>query len=193
MTVLHLGCGRKRLEAADLFEYVGLKMDAPGAHVLHLDADPTLSPDLLCRLGDDAIPLPDNSVDLAIAWHVIEHIGTQGQTAEWFAFWEDLYRVLKPGGWLYGECPYYTSIWAWSDPTHTRALSEAAFVFFDQDAYRIPQSAISPYRIACDFGRMAMPGLPDGYQVVTQPENPKVQSLRFALTAKKPLSPWWEN
>lgn len=193
MTVLHLGCGRKQYDAPELFAYVGLKMADSDATVIHLDADPRLEPDLVCRLGEQPIAVPDDSVDLIVAWHVLEHIGTQGRIEAWFDFWEEAYRVLKPNGWLYGESPYYTSLWAWSDPTHTRALSEASFVFFNQDAYRIPESAISPYRIACDFRLLAIPGLEDGTRVIEQPDNTKIHSLRFALTAQKPLQPWWVN
>jgi len=193
MHVLHLGCGRKKLEAADLFRYVGLGMDASDVCVTHVDADPRLNPDIVCRLGAEALPLPDDSVDMVIVWHVLEHIGQQGQTAEWFAFWEDLYRVLVPNGWVYGECPYYSSLWAWSDPTHTRAISEHSFVFFAQDSYRVQPSAISPYRIACDFGRLGLANMPDGYAVITDQQDARIQSLRFGLMAIKPLQPWWED
>lgn len=193
MKVLHLGCGRKKIDAADLFAYVGLQgMDTADVEILHLDADRRLSPDLVCELGVDPIPLPDDSVDLVIAWHVLEHIGTQGQSAGWFRFWEDLYRVLTPDGWLYAECPHYTSIWAWSDPTHTRAISEHSFLFFNQDSYRIPGSMISPYRIDCDFQWAGIGGMDKGWVLVPDAQDVRNTSLRFALSARKPLRPWWE-
>jgi SAM-dependent methyltransferase len=173
---------------------VGLQgMDASEVNVIHLDADARLQPDLVCRLGVDPIPVADNSVDLVIAWHVLEHIGTQGVTAGWFEFWEDLYRVLKPEGWLYAECPYYAGIWAWSDPTHTRAISEHSFLFFNQDAYRIPGSMISPYRLNCDFNFVRMGGMDQGFTVLTGERDTREQSIRFALRARKPLRPWWED
>ena len=40
------------------------------------------------------IPLPDNSVDFILAWHILEHAGLHerdGMIKDW-------YRVLKPGG-----------------------------------------------------------------------------------------------
>jgi SAM-dependent methyltransferase len=191
--ILHLGCGRKKLDGPELLQMVGLRLEADALSVTHLDADPALEPDLVCRLGEERIPLEDDSVDLVIAFHVIEHIGHQGEARAWFAFWEDLYRVLKPGGWIYGETPYYTSIWAWSDPTHVRAMSEHSFVFFCQDSYRIPHSAISPYRIAADFKFLGMPGMPKGFIVGGDPHDPRVQNLRFALRAQKPLRPWWQD
>lgn len=186
--VLHLGCGRKR----DLKAAYGLNQ-TPEWRIRHLDADRRLQPDLVCTLGTDAIPLPDESIDLAVAWHVIEHIGRQGETKDWFFFWEDLYRVLRPGAALLLESPYYSSIWCWSDPTHTRAISEHSFLFFNQDAYRIEGSIISPYRIFCDFLWAASPMLPKGWQLVADANNPGSHVIRGMLVARKPLKPWWSN
>jgi SAM-dependent methyltransferase len=191
--VLHLGCGRRRYSAPELFTYVGLHNMPADADVVHLDADDRLEPDVVCELGMDGIPLDDDSVDLAIAWHVLEHVGVQGVTAGWFFFWEELYRVLKPEGWLYAECPYHSSVWAWADPTHTRAMSEHALVFFNQDSYRIPDSMISPYRITCDFVFAGMNGMPRGWARIKDEQDRQVESIRFALQARKPLKPWWEN
>jgi SAM-dependent methyltransferase len=189
--ILHVGCGRKQLAPTALMQTVGLSVDVSGATVTHLDRDPALGPDVVCDLGVDTIPLPDDSVDLVIAFHVLEHIGRQGESTAWFKAFEELYRVLKPGGLIYGECPYYTSIWAWSDPTHTRAVSEHSFVFFNQDAYRREGSPISPYRIAADLPFVGMGGMPSGFRVIESPSDARDQSLRFSLTARKPLRAWW--
>ncbi len=196
LNVLHLGCGRKQWNSQKLMDYCGLKLGA-SSFTRHLDRDPSVEPDLLCNLGTQNIPLVDECVDVAIAWHVIEHIGGPGDATEpqkaWFHFWEELYRVLKPNGWIYGESPNYDGIWAWSDPTHVRAMSEASFVFFNQDSYRIPESAISPYRIRCDFEWLALPGLPDGRTVIVDPKDSRNRMLRFALKAKKPFHCWWHD
>lgn len=167
-------------------------MPSDGVTVTHLDADHALEPDYLCTLGRDRIPCDDDTFDLVIAWHVLEHVGRQGETTEWFQCWEELYRVLAPNGWVYGESPYYDSIWAWSDPTHTRALSEHSFVFFAQDSYRVAESAISPYRIRCDFGWLGLGSLPHGHHVITHPTDSRVRSMRFAMVARKPFVGWWE-
>lgn len=171
MKVLHLGCGRK---GRDLPVPV-----PPDAEIITLDADGRLGPDVLCVLGRERLPLPDDSIDLAVAWHVLEHIGDPGSSGAWFDFWEDLYRVLTPNGRLMFEAPHWQSVWAWADPTHVRVLSPEALVFFDQDNYRIPGSAISPYRIACDF-------VPGPYRRVGE-------HFQGMLTARKPLQVWWET
>jgi len=168
MTLL-LGCGRK----------------TGGLDVVTLDADANLRPDVVCTLGVDPLPFADDSVDAATAIHVLEHIGRQGETAGWFSFWEELYRVFKADATLVFESPLYSSVWAWADPTHTRALSPEAFVFFSQDSYRIADSAISPYRIQCDF----VPLRP--YELL--PDNAGGAHFRGVLQAKKPLRVWWES
>lgn len=184
LRVLHLGCGRKG-------RMVPLTVDRP-LDVTSLDADPLLEPDIVCRLGAEPIPLPNDSVDLAVAFHVLEHIGRQGETAEWFSFFEDLYRVLTPGGELHFESPLYSSVWAWADPSHVRALSPQSFVFFNQDSYRDRDSGISPFRIRCDF-------VPSGFEGVPDSANPHIaaseghSSFRGVLIAKKPLEPWWTD
>jgi SAM-dependent methyltransferase len=175
-TVLHLGCGR-----------VGRDVNIAADRIITLDRDPLVEPDLVCDLGVDPIPLGTDTIDLAIAIHVLEHIGRQGETKEWFRFWEELYRVLKPGARLQFESPLWSSVWCWGDPSHTRAISEQAFAFFNQDAYRIPGSPISPYRIRCDFQPASMEALPDW--TLREP----VSNLRGVLVTRKPLRPWWED
>jgi SAM-dependent methyltransferase len=181
-TVLHLGSGRV---GRNLPEY-------PEARIITLDADARLGPDLVCALGHAPIRLANDSVDVAVAHHVLEHIGWQGDTNEWFYFWEDLYRVLKPGGLLKFESPLASSTWAWADPSHTRALSPESFVFFDQDSYRVAGSNISPFRIRCDFERVGdVAYLPDVNPVVVARE--RVSHFSGTLRARKPLRPWWET
>lgn len=174
MTILELGCGRM----------------APRPNVIRLDADPRLEPDLVCTLGRDRIALPDNSVDVAYATHVLEHIGRQGETKEWFFFWEQLYRVLTPEGILVFESPLASSTWAWADPSHTRALTPESFTFLNQDAYRLPGSSISPFRIHCDF-------LLVGECRYVRDVNPTIAAREAyshfcgTLRARKPFWPWW--
>ena len=50
MHILHVGCGRKQLDAAALLASVGLTGVDADAHVTHLDADGRLNPDVTCRL-----------------------------------------------------------------------------------------------------------------------------------------------
>jgi SAM-dependent methyltransferase len=194
-TLLHVGCGRKAsATAAELFTQAGVMFhDADAYRVVTLDARADLGADIVATLGRDPLPLPDDSVDVVYAWHVLEHVGKQGEADEWFACWEELYRVLTPGGLLLLSAPYYDSVWAWADPTHTRAIAEHSLVFFAQRSYRIPGSMISPYRIRCDFELIGTPDLPRGWDVLHDQQEPRSRSLRALLTAVKPLTPWWED
>jgi len=133
MKVLHIGAGRKGRVLPDW-------MKVPphtSLDIISLDQDVRLHPDITCQLGAEAIPLPTDSIDIIVANHVLEHIGKQGETDEWFAAFEECYRILKPSGKLCFESPMWNSVWAWGDPSHTRALSPEAFYFFQQDNYRI--------------------------------------------------------
>jgi len=181
MTILHLGCGRDTL---DIPEY-------KDADIITLDQDAELKPKIVCTLGRDLIPLADDSVDVAIAIHVLEHIGKQGEMKEWFQFWEELYRVLKPDGFLYFESPLYSSVWAWSDPSHTRALSPWSFVFFQQESYRLKPTRISPFRINCDFVPMGFEKSSDESLEIQADE--RFSHFKGQLRANKPLKVWWKD
>ena len=174
MKVLHLGCGRK-----------GRNIGDPGDDVVSLDAEAHLKPDLVCTLGRDPIPLESDSIDQAIAVHVLEHIGRQGETKDWFFFWEELYRVLKPDGELHFVSPMWNAVWAWADPQHVRALAPQSFIFFDQDSYRVEDNPISPYKIHCDFK------IAEGFHAIPGQSGPQ-ESFAGVLKAQKPLNPWWE-
>jgi SAM-dependent methyltransferase len=193
VTILHVGCGRNKTPAS-----IGMQMkrrdgsDYTGTvRWINLDGNPDVQPDIVCVLGRDRIALDDNSVDLVVAHHVIEHIGEIGKVAEWFFFWEDLYRVLKPGGQVQFECPYATSIWAWADPTHIRAISEYTFLYFNQDAYKVG-GAIPDYRPPFDFVLSDVRLRPDGGNPDVR-EKEAISFINGTLTARKPLQPYWET
>jgi len=188
LTILHLGCGRYKRTPKDLG--LALTVNVP-VQMINLDGNPDVQPDLVCWLGRDRIDLPDDSVDLVLAMHVLEHIGQQGQTEEWFQFWEELYRVMKPGGQLMFECPLYSSTWAWADPTHVRAISLHTFLYFNQDAYRCG-GAIPDYRIRCDFQNAGIHYRKDD-QNAEVAEREDVSFIYGTLVARKPLAPWWED
>lgn len=179
--VLHLGAGRRG--HFQLPQY-------PDAKIVTLDADPRVDPDIVCRLGEDPIPLEDDSIDHATAIHVLEHIGRQGSTREWFYFWEEIYRVLKPGAPLYFESPLYFSVWAWADPSHVRALSPESFLYLSQDSYRLG-GAISPFRIQCDFRSAGFTPRRDSNPEIAARE--EFSHFSGTLRTVKPLVPWWTD
>lgn len=194
MTVLHVGAGRKHT-----LEAMGMTLSHPDGRaytgpvsLVNLDMLAHTSPDIVCELGRDRIDAPDDTFDAVLAFHVLEHIGRQGEIGPWFYAWEELYRVLKPSGIVKFECPYFNSVWAWADPTHTRAISEYTFLYLNHDAYRSKGSAIPDYRPPFDFELIQCELRPDTI-------NPDVVAKESAshiagmLRARKPLKPYWED
>lgn len=195
LTILHLGCGRKKtLEAMGIHNLRLQDGSEYGGEVklLNLDMLPHVKPDVLCEIGKDRIGLPSNSVDVVWAMHVLEHIGRQGEIAEWFKAWSELYRVLKPGGIVKFECPYFSSTWAWADPTHTRAISEMTFLYLNQDAYAAPNTAMPDYRPDFDFVTLNIEITPDHTNEEIR-KREAVSFIRGTLQARKPLNPYWER
>jgi SAM-dependent methyltransferase len=81
-------------------------------------------------LGDAlALPFKDGSLDRLTARHVVEHLPTNGHAGRdpFFAFFDEAWRVLKPGGVLHVEVPHAQGPSAYGDPTHRRFLMPAAF------------------------------------------------------------------
>ena len=81
-----------------------------------MDPVPDYHPDVV---GDiHAIPFPDNSVDAVICIAVLEHVEDPGRAVE------EMYRVLKPGGYCFvytpflyyyhAEIGYYKDYWRFS-------------------------------------------------------------------------------
>lgn len=64
-------------------------------------------------------------------------------------FFNELYRIMKPGGICKIHSPYYTSIRAFGDPTHTRYLGEWSFYYLNKE-WR-DNNKLSHYGLDCDF------------------------------------------
>lgn len=110
----------------------------PGLNATHFGVD-YLGLDSINNLPNDynyscvdlnlnSLPYQNDTFDLVVANHIIEHLKNP------IAFYQDLLRVLKPGGKLYLECPseisvllpgmffnheYFFSLSFYDDPTHT--------------------------------------------------------------------------
>ncbi len=81
-------------------------------------------------------PFKDDEVYEFNCEHFVEHIPMTLPSGEngLIRFMEEAYRCLMPGGTIRFAAPYYSSIEAWQDPTHVRAISERTFVYFDRKA-----------------------------------------------------------
>lgn len=64
-------------------------------------------------------------------------------------FFNEIYRILKPGGKAYITAPYYTSIRAYGDPTHVRYIGDWSFNYINKE-WR-DNNRLSHYGLECDF------------------------------------------
>src|SRR5262249_39996117 len=88
-------------------------------------------------------PWPAESVGEVFCAHYIEH------TSDLIAFMNELGRILIVGGTAKLIAPYYSSMRAWQDQTHKRAISEASFLYFNK-GWRV-DNKLDHYPITCDF------------------------------------------
>ena len=83
--------------------------------------------DYVCDLNN-GIPLPDNSVGVLNASHILEHL--QDKTK----IMGEIHRVLSHGGWAFIEVPSTDGRGAFQDPTHVSYWNENSFLYYT-DAY----------------------------------------------------------
>lgn len=113
-------------------------------------------------------PFDDNSVDEVYCSHYIEHV------PDLVAFANELHRIMKCGAKAEITAPYYSSIRAWQDPTHVRAISERTFWYFNSE-YRM-KLGIDHYPIAADFDFECC------FDIDPQWKNKSEEDLQFAMT-----------
>ncbi len=73
--------------------------------------------------------LPDESVLVAIASHVLEHINPAKGT--FIRFMDEVWRILKPEGEFAIVVPYAGSPGYWQDPSHINPITENTLEYFD--------------------------------------------------------------
>jgi glycosyltransferase involved in cell wall biosynthesis len=83
--------------------------------------------DYVCDLND-GIPLPDNSVGVLNASHILEHLHDKTKIMG------EIHRVLAHGGWAFIEIPSTDGRGAFQDPTHVSYWNENSFLYYT-DAY----------------------------------------------------------
>ena len=110
MRILDVGCGIHK---------------TPGA--IGIDRNPAGNADVLCDLDRFPYPFADNSFDVVVAVHVIEHLADVIRTMEEF------HRLLKPNGKIRIETPHYTDFSSFCDPTHRSHLTSFSFRYFGEN------------------------------------------------------------
>lgn len=108
------------------------------------------------RIGVDWWAFGDDVFDEIHAYEVLEHLGGgQGDYRGFFRCFQEIWRILKPNGYLFATCPSRYSDWLWGDPGHTRAVLPANLTFLSQPNYtsQVGVTAMSDYRdeFSADF------------------------------------------
>lgn len=143
---LLLGCGSKKNKRLWLSE------DPPGPEwegaLTTLDMEATHKPDVVWDLNKRPLPFEDNSFDRLHFYETLEHIGKQGDWKGFFEEWEEYYRIISPGGYLFASVPHWTSMGAWGDPSHTRIINPMTLTFLSQRAYKedVGKTVMSDFR-----------------------------------------------
>ena len=140
-TELLLGCGNKKEKQLALPE------KEKWNNIVTLDLDPNTEPNVIWDLNHLPLPFDDETFEEVHAYDVLEHIGQQGDWRTFFAQFEEFYRILKPGGHFFAITPAWDSLWAWSDPGHSRIITEGTIHFLSQDSYKdIGKTNMTDYR-----------------------------------------------
>lgn len=110
-SVLDFGAGRgSASEGTSAIRRNLTDLRAEGRIVVGVDVDEAIREnprlDKAIVSVDGRIPLGDNSVDVIVADHVLEHINDTDLVAQEFD------RILKPGGWICARTPYLYSLLA---------------------------------------------------------------------------------
>lgn len=82
------------------------------------DYDPLTMPDCVFDLEKDRFPFEDNTVDVVVAHHILEHLGDG-----YFHCLKELYRVCQNGALIHIEVPYFRHSNFFDDPTHKRPIT----------------------------------------------------------------------
>jgi SAM-dependent methyltransferase len=168
-----LGCGSRRdklLTRPGCDKWSGL---------VTLDIADTHNPDIVHDISKLPLPFPDNHADEIHAYEVMEHVGQQGDFRFFFAQWEDIWRVLKPGGHFFGTSPHWSSPWLWGDPGHTRSMGPECMVYLDRTEYvrQVGKTPMTDYRFcySADF------------EPVRLSIDPPTKTFIYILKAHKPV------
>jgi glycosyltransferase involved in cell wall biosynthesis len=91
----------------------------PGYFTIDLRQNSNIVHDL-----NNGIPLPDNSVGVLNASHILEHLHDKTKIMS------EIHRVLAHGGWAFIEIPSTDGRGAFQDPTHVSYWNENSFLYY---------------------------------------------------------------
>jgi predicted SAM-dependent methyltransferase len=99
---------------------------------LTCDYDKLNNPDYCFNLETDTFPFANNSVEIVVAHHVLEHLG-EG----YFNCLKELYRVCKHGATIDIRVPHHRHDYFYDDPTHRRPITVGGLRLFSKKHNRL--------------------------------------------------------
>lgn len=123
---------------------IGCGANKQGADWVGLDAQPLPGVDIVHDLLDFPLPLPDETVLVAKASHLLEHIpktqviwdGEKLKTINpLIMLMNEIWRVMKYDGQFMIAVPHGASAGFMQDPTHASQLNENTWAYFDPLMY----------------------------------------------------------
>jgi SAM-dependent methyltransferase len=137
-----LGCGQNKASAEFFTENLQITPDK----VIGLDIAECEGVDIVHDLTVFPYPIEDESVDAIHSSHFVEHL----DGLERMKFFDECYRILKPGGKIKLIHPYYKSVRAIQDPTHKfPPIAENSYYYWDREWRKL--NKLDHYPINCDF------------------------------------------
>ena len=103
------------------------------AGFIGVDQFPMPGVDHVFDIGKGNWPFAENSVEEAHASHFLEHLTNFEGKWERVTFFNELYRVLKPGAKATLIFPHWASTRYYGDPTHKEPFSEFGFYYLSRE------------------------------------------------------------
>ena len=116
-----------------------------------LDISTDCRPDVVHDLNLAPYPLKDDAFDLIVCLHVLEHVEKLVQAVG------ELHRLLRPGGVLFVEVPYFSSVHFYADPTHQHAFTTRSFDYYVEGT-AVSRFGYSPARFTKERVEIVVPG-----------------------------------
>ncbi|MFA6279089.1 MAG: class I SAM-dependent methyltransferase [Candidatus Paceibacterota bacterium] len=110
-SALDVGCGGRKLVGSTGMDILAL----PSVDILH-------------DFNKTPWPFADNSFDLVLLNHALEHATNVVDVMN------EIHRVLKPSGRVVIQVPHFRSIDAYSDPTHLHFFTARTLDYFTKDS-----------------------------------------------------------
>jgi predicted SAM-dependent methyltransferase len=133
---LNFGCGQIKVP-----DFIGVDLYAPGA-------------DMKVDLFSFPLPWKDGEVDEIMASHFIEHIPAK---LRW-PFYDECFRILKPGGILRLAVPSFKSERAYGDMTHEwPPVVPMSWYYLSRDWREANKLTHGDYALKCDFDHQCGP------------------------------------